>query len=270
MNNPMRLACAVGALVGLACSPSSKVAVPVRGMGPESVMTRGMIIEASNRYGRIRIEAGRGTQRTFSWEGGREVVRLWERDSRWYGSRGLYHPGGGRRVHLVVEEGQQLFCSENEANEWLLDRKERMDWSCSPTGLVVGWYKTKQPDRDYWAVIVAVWQVYVNGRKPSCLSACRSCSVRVTGEVRGEEARQSSFVPSEPQRINGRLYSGRAQDVMRDMDIALADVEATMADGDRLKMAPPMDGWKSYAKWTRRGMCIVTVDANGRVVDVRH
>lgn len=263
----MKAAYFITALLALSC-PSSLIAWnPFRAVQSESVMTKGMTIEASNTFGRIRIEAGEGTRRTFSWDGGRESVRLLTRRSRWHGSLGLYHPGGNPRVHLVVEEGQQHFCSENEANEWLLRGQDRMNWACSSDGLVVGWYKTKKPDRDYWAVIVEVWQVYIKGQKPSYLSACASRSVQITGAnvaLTGKD--HSAFVPSEPQVINGRLYSGKAQDLMAERGVTPADVEATIAEGKMLQITPPNPKWTYYYRRTKDGMLIVILDDNARVV----
>ena len=270
MNSVSRVAYLAGVLSGLSCSPSSP---------PEMVMTKGTIIEASNKSGRIEVQAGEGTSRTYSWKGGRETVRLWKRQERWYGSRGLYHPGGGPRVHLVVEEGQQHFCSEQEADEWLANQQSRLDYACSPTGLVVGWYKSRQPDQDYWGVNVEVWQVYIHGRRPSSMEPPGTALVHVAGVP--PTMPRANFVPSEPRRINGRLYSGRAQDVMKERDIAPADVEAAIASGTKFPIPPPIEGWTYfgsglYSFSRERGprirgkSCLVTVDRNGRVVFVMH
>ena len=254
-------------LFALSCASPSVAWNPFRAAPNESVMTKGMVIEASNIFGRIRIEAGEGTRRMFSWDGGSESVRLMKRGSRWYGSLGLYHPGGNPSVHLVVDEGQQHFCSENEANEWLLFRRDRMNWACSSNGLVVGWYKTKKPDRDYWAVIVEVWQVYIKGQMASNLRACTTRSVQNTeGAPRASGEDHSAFIPSEPRLINGRLYSGRAQDLIAERGITPADVEATIADGKRLQIAPPTPGWAYYNRRTKDGMLIVILDDSARVI----
>lgn len=258
----------VAAILFALSSPSSSMAWnPFHTVQTESVMTKGMTIQASNTFGKITIEAGEGTRRTLSWDGGSESVRLLKRGSRWYGSLGLYHPGGNQRVHLVVDEGKQHFSSENEANEWLLSGQDRMNWACSSNGLVVGWYKTKKPDRDYWAVIVEVWQVYIKGQKASSLRECTSRSVEITGgtpRASGED--HTAFVPSEPRLINGRLYSGRAQDLMAERGITPAEVEATIADGKRLQIAPPTPGWTYYYRRTKDGMLIVILDDSARVV----
>lgn len=144
-----------------------------------------------------------------------------------------------------------------------------MNWACSSNGLVVGWYKTKKPDHDYWAVIVEMWQVFIKGKTPSYLGACTTRSVTITGKtVALEEKDHSALVPSEPKVINERLYSGKAQDLMAEQGISPADVEGTIADGKRLSIDPPMAGWTYYCRKTRKGMLIVILDLNGRVVGV--
>lgn len=229
----------------------------------ETVMAEGAIIEATNKFGTIKIEAGKGTRRTYSWDQGREDVRLRKRPSRWYGSLGLYHPGGGKHVHLVVEEGIQHFCSEREAREWLLKSQDRMDWVCSSDGLFVGWYSTKKPDEESWAVLVSVWRICINGHTLLSLGSDGKSSLNVSGEI---EPCKSTFVPSEPRVINGRLYSGKALDLMEEREISPEDVETTISKD---RGARSDEERILYKRRTRTGWIIVVLDQDGRVVNVQ-
>lgn len=254
-------------IVAVASSSWSMGLNPLHAVQTEAVMTEGMTIEATNSFGTIKIKAGKGRERTFFWEGKKETVRLWKRPSRWFGSLGLYHPGGGRRVHLVAEEGQQHFCSVQEATEWLLLDHYRMNWVCTSDGFVVGWYKTEMPKKDYWAVIVEVWQIYVNGEKPDGLSFPFDHTLRVDGSP--PQHTESKFIPSEPKEINSRLYSGWVLDVMLERKITTKDVEEILSKGrgEKLSNIPQRELWIYSEKINGRWISIV-IDETGRVVEV--
>lgn len=239
--------------------------------GTETVMPPGMEIEATNRFGRIVVRAGEGTARTYIWEGGRETVNLYRRKGRWYGSRGLYHPGGGRCVHLVVEEGQQHFCSEKEAQEWWLRDQNSLDLRFAANGIVVGWSRAKHPDMEYWAVCVRVWQVVINGKRAALPppSGGWGAWVLYPGEQPLPEV-NASFVPSQPRVINGRLFSGKVLDLMAERGVRPEEVENTISRGKVADLPAPFpDGWRLYILpgWRPRAETI-TVDADGRVANI--
>ena len=179
----------------------------------ELVMSNGMIIEATNSSGVISIKAGKGLERTYSWNNKKETIKLRARKERWFGSLGAYNPGGGRNVHLVVEEGQQHFCSEEEAIEWLSWQNGRMQYVYTPDGLVVGWYTSEDPNSTQIAICVEVWQFYILGSKPRGLVGSNSDYLKIRfNNVSSQRPRVGNFLPSKPQKINGRLYSGKAID----------------------------------------------------------
>jgi hypothetical protein len=135
----------------------------------EIVMTPGMTIRATTSTGTITITAGKGLQRSYTWEGSTRSVEMWPRTKRWDGSLGLYFPGPGYHwkehdgiARCVVDEGQQHFKSVHEAEQWV-DERRYMDFVHRNDGLVVGWDKT--PSRKQLGV--EVWQIYVNGKKPT-------------------------------------------------------------------------------------------------------
>ena len=58
----------------------------------EAVMKEGMSIKLHTQFGVIAILAGKGCERTFTWDNQSYTVELIPRLKRWYGKLGLYHP----------------------------------------------------------------------------------------------------------------------------------------------------------------------------------
>lgn len=228
-----------------------------------------MIIVATNQYGSIRIEAGKGSLRTYYWEGGSESVKLRKRTSRLFGSLGLYSPGGGPRVHLVVEEGQQHFCSEKEAREWWLRDQKRLGWAFASNGVVVGWSRSEELATNYRAVCVAVWQIVIDGQNATVTNTPCVWSAWVYNAGGTTEGKINPFFsPSQPRLINGRLFSGKALDLMAERGVDAEEVEQAISNGQIVLTNAPKSGWKTivYRSWRR--VMRVTVDGDGRVVFV--
>ena len=153
------------------CAPSS---TPASGGSPttsEIVMAPGMTITATTPNGTITVSAGTGMARSYTWDGATRSVQMWPRSQRWNGSLGLYYPGPGFHwksnegiARGVLEEGQQHFKTVNAALKWIRARTW-MPHLYTKSGLVVGWMKV--PARRQ--LNVDVWQIYINGRKPSNL-----------------------------------------------------------------------------------------------------
>jgi hypothetical protein len=233
----------------------------------EVVMSPGMIIEARNSSGKIAIEAGEGLQRMYRWDTDRIEVKMWNRDSRWDGSLGLYNPGGGR-IHTVVQEGQQHFNSEREALEWLVWQDWQMHYVYSADGLVVGWYsvKSEESDSSVIAISVQVWQFYINGRKPKNLpgAAKTELSISFRDGFSPQEIRVGKFRPNSPRTINGRMYSGRTIDIMEETGITADIVEKCIRMGE-----PSVKGDQityNYYDKTRSDFMWAATDRDGRVV----
>jgi hypothetical protein len=148
----------------------------------EAVMAPTMRIEATTPVGNIAVTAVDELTRSYTWEGATRSVQMEPRAERWYGSLGLYYPGPGDHwkehkgiTRGVTEEGQQHFKSAEEAMEWIRSRTW-MPYVYRDDGLVVGWNKTlprKQLD-------VEVWQIFVNGKKPSRLPGSQNDKIVVT------------------------------------------------------------------------------------------
>ncbi len=201
----------------------------------EFAMADGMRIEATNDNGTISIFAKTKLIREYSFGEKRIQIKMRPREKRWLGSLGIYSPGGGTEFHVVAEEGQQHFCSEREALEWLTWQNELMKYVFTPDGLVVGWYTTKDPHSSQIAMGVKIWQIYINGKSPKQLTSSMKMLVEVSN-VEGEPIMKppvGDFIASKPRIINGRLYSGKALDYMSESGVNILpnSVEETIAQG---------------------------------------
>jgi hypothetical protein len=148
----------------------------------EIVMSPGMKITATTPNGTIAVSAGNGLTRSYTWDGATRSVEMWPRTERWYGSLGLYYPGPGFHwkehegiARGVLEEGQQHFKTVNEALKWIRARNW-MPHVYTKNGLVIGWMKV--PSRKQ--LNVDVWQIYINGHKPTNLPGSQNSKIVVT------------------------------------------------------------------------------------------
>jgi len=233
---------------------------------PELAISNGTIIEATNKHGTIKIEAKKNLQRTYSWLNESIDVTLIPRAYRWYGSLGAYNPSGGKRnLHVVVEEGQQHFCSEQEALEWLMWQNERLQYVYTPDGLVVGWNTSKDSKSGAAALVVDMWQFYINGEKPKNLHGATDNKITVFSKPGATHPNPlvGEFTPNKPRQFNGRLFSGKAIDYMNDKAVNLkpADVKKIITEGkfDKREEFQMFYLLESPYPW-------VMVDKNNRVI----
>ena len=248
-------------------------AIDMVGADPEFVMTEGMVIEVENNNGKLIIEAGPGYLRKFTWEDHQVEYTLSPQTSRTDGSLGIY--GSGMRsdtryikktgIVPVLDEGQQHFCNQEEAAEWLEWRGSCMDSIYTPDGLVVGWCVLEGTGgKSLSSLNLDVWQVYINGEKPASLNgATDKIKVYFLEGAGGELVPVADYSPPKPELVNGRQYSGKSIEALNAIGYTYEDVERVIAQGEekvgdiytryRL-MEPP------------RFYLIVVVDENGRVV----
>ncbi len=231
----------------------------------EMAMSEGLVIEATNRNGTIKIESENNFTRNYSWGNKQKKVALHPRKERWYGSLGGYNPGGDNDIHVSVEEGQQHFCSESEALEWLDWQHDRMQYVYTPDGLVVGWYESQDPNSAQVALSANVWQLYVNGQKPVNLSGSQSKNIKTYFKPGSTKKSMplSRFKPSQPQQIGQRIYSGKSIDYMADSatKCTTADIEKAIANGKLEKK-----GNYNYYYLLKDDFLWVKLDQTGRVV----
>lgn len=198
--------------------------VAYAGEQPELVMAPGVTIEANTDSGKIVIEAVDRLTRRYSWGSNSKIFKLNPRPKRWMGGKGAYRATGDQDTHAVLEEGQQHFYSESEVLTWLRQQDERMHWIYTQEGLVVGWYETNAPPPQRVALIVDVWQIYIQGKKPNRLPGASDQRVRVS-RATSLEPEVGVLIPSPPTSIGGREYSGKAIDFMKEGNRSSVEVE---------------------------------------------
>lgn len=134
----------------------------------EVVLTNDTQLVADAPWGKIKIEAGPGLRRVYTWRGNRRGVVLEPREQRFAGSMGIHYEGeppvwepadGITKVDL--EEGQRRFDNVDDALIWMQIR--RLRYSYTNDGLVVGW----KPKDD--TLVVELWQFYIDGKKPTTM-----------------------------------------------------------------------------------------------------
>lgn len=153
------------------------MAWPLDAVSPELVMSSGMEISARTERAEIKIRAGEGLERFYTWDGATRSAKLWQRKLRWYGSLGAYYPGPGEHwksnggiTRGVLNEGVLWFKSANDALNWLeRARSTGVDYVYSTDGLVIGFGKV--PERKQ--VNVSVWQIMIAGERPRTLPGSR-------------------------------------------------------------------------------------------------
>lgn len=203
-------------LVGCSCRDES-----------ELVMPKGSFIEATNRQGTMRIDALDKYTRRYTWKGKNKTFRLLARAKRWFGSKGAYRPTGDRDMHAVLEEGQQHFSSIEEIYPWLVAQNYngRREVIYTSDGLVVVWQEQRHPTApNYSALSVDVWQIYVNGEKPSALMGANDTAIRNV-QYGLDQVVVGKPVVHVAKCIKGRKYYGRALDVMEGENISPERVE---------------------------------------------
>ncbi len=153
----------------------------------ETVMSEGMIIEATNSLGTIKITAGKGYKRSYFWEGGVRTVNMKPRTDRWYGKLGIYYPGDGDHwennngiTRAVLEEAELYFDSLDEAMEFLAHTSRRNITVYNDKGLAVSWSKSLKPNSDSGGVLhVDVWQIFIKNKRPVKLPGAFNDRIRI-------------------------------------------------------------------------------------------
>lgn len=156
---------------------SSSQAIPPN---TEFVLPEGMVITASNPNGTITITAGHGTERIFSGPGWKKERNLIPRDTRWYGSFGLYDPAESFSPfgRLLVDEGRLFFHSESETLKYLDEGSTYFKPVFNNRGLVVGYHVENMPGGEPTRS-VQIWQIYINGQRPQSLRGADDTAVTV-------------------------------------------------------------------------------------------
>jgi hypothetical protein len=130
-------------------------------------------------------------------------------------------------MHAVLEEGQQHFFSEDDVYYWLRwqSYNGRRALVYTSDGLVVLWEMQNSPSNKFSAISVDVWQIYIQGKKPTNLKGARDESVIIINRKMTPFTSVGGFQPNAAQQINGRWYTGKALDIMNDQKISPQQVE---------------------------------------------
>lgn len=145
--------------------------IPVSGLPiPDTVTTvlpDGSTVMAHTAAGWIKIEAGPGSLRVFTWESARRGVAAKPRAKPFPGADSLgLHYNGKPPIWKPYEGIDKLHYEESTRNfQALVDLKiwtqiRRLYFAYNDQGLAVGW------KRDGDTLHVEVWQFYVDGQKP--------------------------------------------------------------------------------------------------------
>lgn len=147
----------------------------------DNVLEPKQSVEATNRFGTIRIEYVSPTERKYKWDDSAQTVEMIPRKERFLGALGIYNPASraseGGPVRIVTQESKLRFQKIDDVYRFLYQSSEIMDWVYTRDGLVVGFGKA--PDRNQ--INVDLWQVLVDGRKPSDLRGARDASIHLVG-----------------------------------------------------------------------------------------
>jgi hypothetical protein len=156
----------------------------------EYVLSKGMVITATNPYGTVTITGGPGAERSFSGKGWAFKRTLTSRDTRWNGSLGLYDPGetfSPSEPRLLVGEGRLFFESESEALRYLYPGSAYSKPVFNNHGLVVSYHVEEFPGEAPMRA-VEVWQIYIKGKRPHLLRGGDDVAVTMTGGTIPETA----------------------------------------------------------------------------------
>ena len=146
----------------------------------EAVLSPGQSVEATNKYGTIRVSYVSPIKRKYEWDGESQTVKMIARRQPFQGRFGLYEPADSwipfsAKTRLVVEEAVRDFDNEEQLKAALIEGSAIMDWVYTTNGLVIGFGKV--PARRQ--INVDLLQFLLRGQKPSTLEGARPNSIRL-------------------------------------------------------------------------------------------
>ena len=146
----------------------------------ELAMQPDMVIEASNKNGTVIIEYISPLERRYKWGDHNEKRTLIPRKQRFTGRLGAYDPASAYfweifAPRIVADDSQLHFENMKDLKTWLFQGSAVSDWVYTDDGLVVGFFES--PSRNQ--VNIDVYQLYINGEKPSKLDGSRPDNIVV-------------------------------------------------------------------------------------------
>ncbi len=156
----------------------------------EIVMTPGMTITVNDSNGDFLITAETLYKRSFSWAGGKRDVIMWPRESRWYGSFGIYYPGSGNHweehdgiTRAVLDEGILHFNSMDDLLKYISRYRDPTGITYNDHGLFVSWSKSAGAGG---TLRVMVWQFLINGKAPAGIPGSQNKNITVSYKAAGQ------------------------------------------------------------------------------------
>lgn len=153
----------------------------------EAVMEIGMQITAYTKHGEFVIKANSDTERTYTWDGKSMNVNLVPRQNKWHGKLGLLdpnniHPPHENVVHVVIEECQIHYDSVTNVIK-SMNSYEDIEDLYRDDGLFVRFQKNLLPENGKYAVDISVYQILVNGKKPTKLPGSQNHKIIVNKDT---------------------------------------------------------------------------------------
>jgi hypothetical protein len=137
----------------------------------------------------------------------------------------------------------------------------------TPDGLVVSWREEIHPTvQNYLALLVDVWQIYVNGKKPTGLRGASYWAIKVQQPDSAEVFIGKPLINT-AKNINGRNYYGKTLDFMDECKISPDLVEKLISSVS----ARPDGLYTCYSGWGPEDRALrfsVWLDSDGNVVFV--
>lgn len=166
------------ALVGACLTGCAEHSTPIQGV----VLRPGQSVEATNKFGSVRVSYVSPLKRKFEWDGDSQTIKLIARPEPFDGESGLYDPADCfltcQTPRLVVEEAGHDFDSYDQIYTFLVQGSAVMDWVYSSDGLVVGFGRS--PTREQ--INIYVKQLTIHGQKPIGLHGARNGAIRLVSD----------------------------------------------------------------------------------------
>ncbi|MBP6004321.1 MAG: hypothetical protein KA746_12880 [Pyrinomonadaceae bacterium] len=145
--------------------------------GTEAVMAPGSSITAETTTGTITITAGKGLLRSYTWEGATRSVEMRALEGRWKGSLGTEDPSWREHNGInrgMLDEGNVRFATVAAAMKWINEKSKELPIVYRNDGLLIGFGKNLSRG----TINVGVWQIYINGKKPTKLAGSQDAKIR--------------------------------------------------------------------------------------------
>ncbi len=145
--------------------------------GTEAVMAPGSSVTAETATGTITITAGKGLLRSYTWDGAKRSVEMRAREGKWKGSLGTEDPSWKEHNGIsrgMLHESNLRFTTAAAAMKWITEKAKELPIVYRNDGLLIGFGKNLSRK----TINVEVWQIYINGKKPTKLASSQDSKIR--------------------------------------------------------------------------------------------